>query len=532
MGLLTTQKSMAKPVAKPSSSNRIDNCCQILMCGDGGAGKSALAIGFVGGDLNQQNYNPTIHDQYHMSNFNVDGINVGRIDIKDVQGQEEYLNIRLQTISDCDAFILVYDITQKSSFTELNKWIKEIKETKLKENEYKGIPIVLVGMKCDLEYKRQVKQSEGQQLASSLNDCPFYEACSTQNKIINVQNVFESTIREWRKYEQYSVTKYSNKVKKRKQKSKMENFLNGFGLFNKNNNNDNDDDEKQLNKNVSNNPDNNNTNNDDEKEKTLLMGADMDNIIDEMYKEESQRHLLNIDAIERQKASATPAGPDNPWNNVNAVYNEGGDVQQEGVNEGNQADTINETALEQYPTPEIVPSAPPKEENEQVKEFDDEKLNNGQENGSNLNVDLGLYHFKKFLSDLKLTKYENIFIENGYGDLEKMLYLDDEDLKSDDFKIKTADRKFLLRKLDGLNKDHAKFKNWLEEIVKLPLYAQPLYNKGVITLKILIESIDVKDKQSLRKLIKFYSDDHLNIFWVKIQDYLHPSQSAIDSTFM
>ena len=54
---------MALDTTAKSTSNRVDNACQILMCGDGGSGKSALALGFIGGDLSQKHYNPTIHDQ-------------------------------------------------------------------------------------------------------------------------------------------------------------------------------------------------------------------------------------------------------------------------------------------------------------------------------------------------------------------------------------------------------------------------------------------------------------------------------------
>eukprot|EP01084_Bolivina_argentea_P061010 111491_1 len=286
-------------MAQPAQTNNKDNCCQILMCGDGGSGKTALCSAFIGSVLSEKDYNPTIHNEYHKSNFMVDGINMNRIDIKDVQGQEEYLDMRLNTISDSDAFILVYDITQKSTFSELNKWITEIKDTKSKENEYKGIPIVIVGMKCDLAHKRAVYEDSVQILSSKLNDAPYFEACATTKQTININKIFESIIREWRKYEKYSVTKYENKIKKRKQKSKMENFLNGFGLFS-NKNEDNIINEPLMNNINENKLDINNTILNDEKEK-VLVSQEMDLIVEDMFQDQLKAHEQNINNLEKQK---------------------------------------------------------------------------------------------------------------------------------------------------------------------------------------------------------------------------------------
>eukprot|EP01083_Nonionella_stella_P173395 597973_1 len=285
---------MAK--AAPSTQSK-DNCCQILMCGDGGCGKTALAASFIGDDLTNihEKYNPTIQNEYYRVNFEVDGTNVSRVDIKDPQGQEEYTSIRLATISDTDAFVLVYDVTNKASLSELTKWIKEIKDAKLKENEYKGIPFVLVGMKCDLVKHREVTEEEGQQMANELNGCPFFEACATPKQQINVIKVFESVIREWRQYEKYSVQTYQNQIKKRKQGSKLENFMQGLGLFNKIN-----EDAKQTDeaKHVP-------PHNEDRVKDNVVLSLEMESIIDDMCKEQSEENGDNNQsyAVDNQNAN-------------------------------------------------------------------------------------------------------------------------------------------------------------------------------------------------------------------------------------
>ena len=51
--------------------------------------------------------------------------------------------------------MLVYDITQRSSFESISKWIKE-----LKEHADPNIIMMLIGNKSDLTEKRQVKHDE------------------------------------------------------------------------------------------------------------------------------------------------------------------------------------------------------------------------------------------------------------------------------------------------------------------------------------------------------------------------------------
>ena len=52
-----------------------------------------------------------------------------KIEIWDTAGQERYRALAKVFYKNADVCILVYDITRKSSFTELkNYWIKEIKE--------------------------------------------------------------------------------------------------------------------------------------------------------------------------------------------------------------------------------------------------------------------------------------------------------------------------------------------------------------------------------------------------------------------
>ncbi len=72
-----------------------------------------------------------------------------------------------------DAFVLVYDITRRSTFDVLPDLHEMIQQTK--DADY--VPMVVVGTKCDLEMKRNVPHSEGLEFSRAF--ClPFYETSS------------------------------------------------------------------------------------------------------------------------------------------------------------------------------------------------------------------------------------------------------------------------------------------------------------------------------------------------------------------
>ena len=78
--------------------------------------------------------------------------------------------------------ILVYDVTDETTFNNIRNWIKQI-ET----HAAKDVCKVLVANKCDLEDERVVSKEEGQQLADEYG-LPFFEASAKAR--INVNELF------------------------------------------------------------------------------------------------------------------------------------------------------------------------------------------------------------------------------------------------------------------------------------------------------------------------------------------------------
>ena len=109
--------------------------------------------------------------------------------------------------------ILIYDINDKNSFINIEKWIKQVEKYTL-NNTYK----ILVGNKIH-ETNRQVTEEEGKKLADKYG-YPFFEVSAKTNQ--NINELFDCLIKGilnkyGRKTKGYNLhfQKYDNKNKKK-----------------------------------------------------------------------------------------------------------------------------------------------------------------------------------------------------------------------------------------------------------------------------------------------------------------------------
>jgi len=159
---------------------------KIVVLGSGGVGKSALTIQFIQGNFVEK-YDPTIEDSYRKQ-VEVDA-KACMLDILDTAGQEEYSAMRDQYMRTGQGFVLVYSITDPSSFEDC----MTIHEQLLRSKDADEVPLVLVGNKCDLEEERSVSKEEGQNMAQKFGDCKFLESSAKEK--INVEEIFISLVR-------------------------------------------------------------------------------------------------------------------------------------------------------------------------------------------------------------------------------------------------------------------------------------------------------------------------------------------------
>ena len=158
---------------------------KIVICGDAGCGKTTLNKRFIK-DLFLPDSHMTIGVEFETKTIEVDEKRVNLM-IWDFGGEERFRILFPQYIQGAMGGILMYDITDYSSFSHISDWLSVIKETK------KNIPILLLGGKLDLDQFREVSLNEAKRLADSLGLNNYIECSSKTGE--NVENSFKELTR-------------------------------------------------------------------------------------------------------------------------------------------------------------------------------------------------------------------------------------------------------------------------------------------------------------------------------------------------
>ena len=138
-------------------SEEYDYLFKSIVVGDGGVGKTALTLRFSK-DFFTEDYKMTIGVDFHVKTITID-TNEGPIKAKlqlwDTGGQERFSSIRPMYYRGSLGAVLVFDLTNSSSFDHLPQWIEEVRA-----NIQAEIPLLLVGNKSDLLDQRAVSLEE------------------------------------------------------------------------------------------------------------------------------------------------------------------------------------------------------------------------------------------------------------------------------------------------------------------------------------------------------------------------------------
>ncbi|MHA2297040.1 MAG: Rab family GTPase [Candidatus Hodarchaeales archaeon] len=117
---------------------------KMVLAGDGAVGKTSLRERYLGRGFKSQ-YLQTIGADFALKEIEIKSNNV-KFQIWDLAGQQRFQNVRSVYYTGALAALLLFDITRRDSFNNLDSWIKEIWE-----HNGKGIiPIVVLGNKFDL----------------------------------------------------------------------------------------------------------------------------------------------------------------------------------------------------------------------------------------------------------------------------------------------------------------------------------------------------------------------------------------------
>nr|ACO11580.1 Ras-related protein Rab-18 [Caligus rogercresseyi] len=158
---------------------------KLLIIGESGVGKSSLLLRFTE-DAFDPEHSATIGVDFKVKTITVQGNRV-KLAIWDTAGQERFRTLTPSYYRGGQGAILVYDVTSRESFSNVENWLNELDTYTTNHDIVK----MLVGNKCDLEDKRVVSKEEGQKCARK-HRMMFIEASAKTRE--GVQLAFEELV--------------------------------------------------------------------------------------------------------------------------------------------------------------------------------------------------------------------------------------------------------------------------------------------------------------------------------------------------
>ncbi|XVE63975.1 hypothetical protein DITRI_Ditri07aG0064000 [Diplodiscus trichospermus] len=163
-----------------SYEDECDYLFKAVLIGDSAVGKSNLLSRFATHEFRLDS-KPTIGVEFAYRNVKI-GDKIIKAQIWDTAGQERFRAITSSYYRGAVGALVVYDITRRTTFINVEKWMHE-----LREFGNTDMVVVLVGNKSDLTQSRQVTQEEGGNLAET-QGLFFMETSALQN--LNVEEAF------------------------------------------------------------------------------------------------------------------------------------------------------------------------------------------------------------------------------------------------------------------------------------------------------------------------------------------------------
>lgn len=135
---------------------------KLILGGDGAVGKTSMVHRFVENEF-AKDYKSTIGTSIMKKECQFEGLKSKvRFVIWDLAGQSQFKRVRQAYLANAEAGIIVFDVTNRVSFDNIENWHKEILTAS------PNISLIMVGNKIDLENQRVVSSEDAEKVAKKL----------------------------------------------------------------------------------------------------------------------------------------------------------------------------------------------------------------------------------------------------------------------------------------------------------------------------------------------------------------------------
>ena len=157
-----------------------------IIIGDSNVGKSNILTRYTQNKFNEQ-YQATIGVEFGAKNLTINN-QIIRIQIWDTAGQENFRSITRAYYKNSVCAMVVYDITNRESFENIQSWIEDIRT-----QSPKTVLIILIGNKIDLDDRRIITYDEGNEFAIK-NGLIFGETSAKTGE--GIEEIFKKSAQE------------------------------------------------------------------------------------------------------------------------------------------------------------------------------------------------------------------------------------------------------------------------------------------------------------------------------------------------
>ena len=159
---------------------------KVVLVGDVSVGKTNIVSRYIRNEFHEDSKS-TVGVEFLSKQFQVEGHSI-KAQIWDTAGSEKFRSITNQYYKGAKGALVVYDITNQSSFESVDKWMSEVSAS-----ADKNITFIIIGNKCDLNDNRKVTTEQGEDKAM-INEAAFMETSALSGE--NIEKAFELMINE------------------------------------------------------------------------------------------------------------------------------------------------------------------------------------------------------------------------------------------------------------------------------------------------------------------------------------------------